>query len=534
MSNRLGTSALVNADGSPMLPVKSARIPAYHAADFTGQDLAGWHPGLASADMDLLYERDAITARIRDMARNDGWASGIVSSELDNVIGSGLRLSAKPDWRALNQTREWAHDWGTRAEALWRTYANDPGKYCDASRHSQMGGVFGLGYRHYLQDGDALATLLWKPGRGGKWATAVRVIDPDRLSNPLSQMDSDHIRGGVEIDEDTAAIAYYIRKRHPADIPSASMNSFVWERVPRETAWGRPVIVHFYDKTRDGQTRGVGRLTPILEKLKMVSKASKVELQAAVLNSIFAAFIESPFDHELLTEILEEGNGAKINGYQDARAAFHAQRQVSLNGIRIPTLFPGDKFSFQTAARPNVAFVEFERAMLRNIAAGTGLSYEQISRDWSQSNYSSARGALLETWKTLITRRRAFAASFATPIYGAFLEEAIDRGELEEPAGAPSFYDARAAYCHCQWIGPGRGWVDPVKEKQGALIGINGAMSTLEAECAEQGVDYQEVIEQIGREIAELPNGVLHPAQRDWAQYIRMQGGQQEEEGQKA
>jgi len=529
MSNRL-----LNADGTPMVPAKKSHWhhqTAYQAADPISQDLGGWHPRLASADADLLYERDQITARIRDLVKNDGWAAGIVSREIDNVIGSGLRLSSKPDWRRLGQKPEWAHEWGTLAEALWREFANDPGKYSDATRNSTMGGVFGLAYRHYIIDGDALGAVMWLPNRGSRWATAVRVIDPDRMSNPDNMMDTDRLRGGVELDENTAATAYHIRKRHPADVGAVITDAFTWERIPRETPWGRPVLIHHYDKDRDGLSRGVGRLTPVLEKLKMLSKYDKVELQAAVLNAILAAFIESPFDHNLLQEIIEGGNGDKLGGYQDARAEFHERRDVRLGGVRIPSLFPGEKIGFQTAARPNTAFADFERATLRNIAAGTGMSYEQLSKDWSQSNYSSARASLLETWKTLLTRRDSFARNFCTPIYMAFLEEAIDAGALTIPDGAPSFLDARPAYTQCRWIGPGRGWVDPVKEKQGALIGINGAMSDLESECAEQGKDYQEVLAQLRREIQEMNGmGVLHPAQRDYQQLHAAMGGNNDAE----
>jgi capsid protein len=74
-----------------------------------------------------------------------------------------------------------------------------------------------------------------------------------------------------------------------------------------------------------------------------------------------------------------------------------------LGGVRIPILFPGEKVGFQAAARPNTAFAEFEAAALRNIAAGTGtVSYEQLSGDWSRTNYSSARASLLEIWKSLL------------------------------------------------------------------------------------------------------------------------------------
>ena len=37
---------------------------------------------------------------------------------------------------------------------------------------------------------------------------------------------------------------------------------------------------------------------------------------------------------------------------------------------------------------------EFEQSLLRYIAAALGVSYEQLSKDYSQTNYSSARAAM--------------------------------------------------------------------------------------------------------------------------------------------
>lgn len=53
------------------------------------------------------------------------------------------------------------------------------------------------------------------------------------------------------------------------------------------------------------------------------------------------------------------------------------------------------------------------------------------------------------------------------------------------------------------WL-PGHGWVDPVKEAQACQIRMDIGLSTLEAECAGQGLDWEEVLEQRAREKAKL------------------------------
>src|SRR5690606_32372650 len=113
-----------------------------------------------------------------------------------------------------------------------------------------------------------------------------------------------------------------------------------------------------------------------------------------------------------------------LGAYQETRSEYHKKNNVRLNGTVIPKLFPGETLSFQTASRPATQFADFEKACLRNIAAGVGLSYEQLSQDWSSTNYSSARAALLEVWKFLQRERTRFVEQFAMPIFMLWLEEA--------------------------------------------------------------------------------------------------------------
>jgi lambda family phage portal protein len=198
------------------------------------------------------------------------------------------------------------------------------------------------------------------------------------------------------------------------------------------------------------------------------------------------------------------------------RSEFHDKRGLTLNGVQIPKLFPGEKFGLQAAARPAAQFGSFEEACLRNIAAGVGLSYEQLSQDWSKTNYSSARAALLEVWRGFNRTRARFCEQFATPVFALWLEEAINRGDIKLPKGAPDFYAAKAAYCRVKWIGPARGWVDPTKEATAAQLRMDIGLSTLEDECSEQCKDWEEVLHQRKRELDLIDKlGLPRPAWAD-------------------
>jgi lambda family phage portal protein len=483
----------------------------YDAADIYGQDMAAWRPYLWSPDTAINPWRDRVVSRARDIAQNDGWASGALTRITDNVVGATLRPISKPDYKALAEytgnkafDRIWAKEFAAAIDAHWRCWAYDPGKWCDAHRLQNFTQILRVAFRHKLLDGDALAVLknLQKRVSHGRarYATAVDLIDPDRLSNPQLKFDSNSTRGGVELDptDEYAPVGYWIRKAHQGDWWAAA-DSVMWVKVPKETSWGRPITVHDFDADRANQHRGVGVLTPVMQRLKMLIKYDGAEVQSAVINAIFSAYIESPFDHQLLTQALGDDGGLEnqLSAYQTDRAAFHNERKMMLGDARIPTLYPGEKIGMVNATRPATNFAGFESAVLRNIASGMGLSAQQISNNWSDVNYSSARAALLEFWKTLHRRRHDFGTGFADPIRSAWLEECFEVEALPLPSGVvPDFIECRGAYGRCRWMGPGKGIIDSVAERQGSILALNGGLSTLEDECAEQGLEWEEVAEQ--------------------------------------
>lgn len=484
------------------------RIP-YDAADTYGEHMRAWNPALWSPDTALNPFRDRIVARMRDMVQNDGWASGAITRVLDNAIGANFRPLARPDHRWFKHETgnagfdsTWAHEYGKWAEARFRSWANDPNRWCDIERGLSFAGLQFLAFRHKLVDGDALAMMRWEPVRLGpgkaSYCTAVQLIDPDRLSNPMQSFDTQMWRGGVEIDNYGAAKGYHIREAHQGDWYNAA-KSLTWKYIPREDDYGRSIIVHDFDRDRASQHRGgIGILGSVLQRLKMLVKYDSTELDASIINAIFGAYLESPFDHNLLTDAL--GGDDTLSRYQGMRKDFHDERNVLLGGVKVPTLFPGEGMKTVSAEHPHTNFEAFESAVLRNIASGTGLYAQQISQNWSEVNYSSARAAMLEAWKTMDRRRATFAAGFSHPIYITFLEEAHEYDRPPLPAGAPDFIEARGAYGRARWIGPAKGWVDPVAEKEGAWLGMEIGLSTLEDEAADQGHDYEEILDQLAVE----------------------------------
>lgn len=488
---------IVDHHGQPM--ARAVTDTPFEGASHIHPDIARFRPANYSAQTAISLDREMLSSRIHDVARNDGWASAGVNRQVDSIIGSGWRLTADPMAEALGITPEAALELGQQFEMHWQLYANDPDAWCDAGRRRTVGGTMALALRHQLWDGEAFGVLKWLE-RGGPYATAMQIIDPDRLSTPPGRMESETLRDGVELGSEGEPVAYWIRAQHPGDFSVGAANAYRWERTPREKAWGRRVIIHHFEDARAGQVRGISPVAIIVKKLKMLGKYDEAELQAAVLNAMLAAYVESPLDHEQLADMIDD-TGGKLDNYQASRVNYWRDAPpLAIPGVKLNFLFPGEKINLSPGNRPNPGFEMFQRAALRNIASALGVSYEQLSMDWSQVNYSSARAALLEVWKGLTARSGFFGHGVLLPWYAAFLEEIIETGKVKLPQGAPDFRQAKAAYCNARWIGPGRGWVDPLKEAEAALARISGGLSTLEKECAEQGVDWRDVLRQQSRE----------------------------------
>jgi capsid protein len=146
------------------------------------------------------------------------------------------------------------------------------------------------------------------------------------------------------------------------------------------------------------------------------------------------------------------------------------------------------------------------------------VTYEQLSGDFSRTNFSSFRGATNEALKTFNRRAKGFDSGFAMPVRAAAVEEFMNVEDMPLPNGAPAFEEFRGAYSACRWLRPGRGWVNPLDEIRASTLSMQSGLSTLEDEAGEQGADWEEILgqraieiarfKQLGLELPEIYQGV--------------------------
>jgi len=469
----------------------------------TGRELGTWNPPLRSADADLLPAINKLMARSNDLSRNYAQISGAIQIQLDNIVGSGLRLSAKPDYKLLNKSADWAAEWSRDTEQKFRNWADNPACYIDASRRLTFGGMIGLGYRHFLTSGEILASSEWINNPNSNISTAIQMIDPARLSNPYEKMDNTHLKKGVYLNNYTAPIGYSIREAMESDAIYGT-GSYKWKKVQKQTAWGRAQIIHIFEQERAGQTRGKSGLASVIAKSKMLERFQDASLESAIINSMFSATIKTDFNYSQVAEILgSQSDAFELSDKILAQKADFYSDKLSLDGgARVTHLLPNEELDLKSPQNPGPNFAEFEKSTLKNLAAGLNITYEQLARDYSDTNYSGARAGLMESWKFFTTKRHLIAGRFATEIYLLWLEEAISSGLVDHPYGSSTktLGKEKWAVGRCQWIGPGKGHIDPLKESRADQLEMQMGTKTLENACAERGQDWEEVMEQQERE----------------------------------
>ena len=505
-----------NIIGAPLQPKAQG---AFEAADRFDHTLAMWAPPLRSADLDVLEAKETADSRVRDMFRNDGYVNSGAEVHKDSVVGDFFRFSSKPNLKilGLEDDREWARDFAEEVEAKFTMWADSPEGYVDSAGMMNLTEIVRLSVATTLLTGEWLHLFDWQPDAPGTYATRIMPIDTDRLRTPFEHIGSDRVRGGVRLSRTGRHLGYYIWKQHPSEnLWQRAHGGRDWKYVRADTSWGRRRVFYYRDVHRPEQTRGISQLVSALKEMRLLKTYRGLELQKAAVAATFAAVIESdmPTPEALAAIGAKTGDqNAYIAAAQEYLSAVgryvNNAGNIQVDGVKIPHLFPGTKLHIEPASKAGGGIgQDFERSLIRHMAAVFGMSEEEFSRDFSKTNYSSARAAMLQTWRHFRARKKFVAERVAASILRAWFEEAankpLSRGGLESLRyrKAPNIYKPMMldAYTAGYWMGAPRGQIDELRETQAMILRIKTGVSTLEKEMRERGHDWQEVLEQRARE----------------------------------
>lgn len=439
--------------------------------------------GNTSADAELSSSLTQLRARSRQMVRDNPYAKRAKVLIVNNVIGPGVGMQAQ----VMTSRDELAKRVNDDIETLWSEWAAADACHTGGKLHfndlerAAMGEIFEAGEvlirKHYRKFGESRIPL------------ALELIEAERLASEydvIGVASGNAVRMGVEIDNFGRPVAYYLRVRHPGDTRFAAGAREEFERVPAED------IFHLHLVDRWPQTRGEPWMHTVLSKLDMMNEYSQAEVQAARDSAFYFATVTSPPDPDGPPPLAD---GQEADGTPTYNIA---------SGV-IEHLEPGEELNFHAPNRPNTAIDAFLRYMLREIAAGVGPSYASLSQDYSQTNYSSSRLALLDDrdcWRVL---QQWWIRAFRFPLHRTFLQVSVMGGTL--PAvPADQYWNNRRKFEAVLFKPRGWSWIDPTKEVNAYKEAIKAGLTTLTDVIAAtaDGRDIEDVIATRKRELAML------------------------------
>jgi lambda family phage portal protein len=443
----------------------------YAGARF-GRLEADWTAGSGSQDTEIQLDLRLLRNRSRQLVRDNDYARGALRVILNNVVGSGIGLQAQvPMQRSTGKMNERIN---TLIEEVWAAWCC--AEYCDTSGKLSFPEIERLVLRSIIESGEVLVRFIPQKFENSPVPFALEILEADQLADDYSvglSAYGNQIKMGVEFDDWRRPVAYWVYPYHPGDFQfryKPQGNSP--QRIPASE------ILHLFVSDRPGQTRGVPWFHSSLLRLRNLGGYEEAELVAARAQAAVMGFISTPDP---------EGIGEEFQG----------DRVDSLEPGAIKMLAPGEQFSGFSPTRPGDGFDPFVRMMLRGVAAGLGLSYESLSRDYTNTSYSSARVSLIDErdhWRVL---QQWLIKGFHQKVFDRWLDLASMSGALTLPnyGSNPRFYQK------IRWCCRGWAWVDPQKDVAATKEEIKAGLSTATAAIAEQGKDIQDVLKERRREL---------------------------------
>lgn len=437
--------------------------------------LSDWVASSTSQDTESRMALRTLRNRVREQARNNDYVANALRTIQNNVVGNGVKLQSQATRGRGPGAGKLDTNLNRSIEEAWAAWGKADS--CHTAGILSFPEIERLAARSVAQDGEIFIRMVKGKFGKSKVALALEVLEADYLDENYNAETSNgnQIRMGVEMDTWNRPVAYHFFTKHPGDITHGPADGVGQRRIRIPAA----EVIHLYRVDRAGQTRGVPWFASALTRLRHMSGYEEASVIAARASACQMGFIETP-DPDFEGEELMDG-----------------ERVTSFEPGRISTLGPGERFTAFSPSQPGNGLDPFMRFMLRGVAAGVGLSYETLSKDYSQSNYSSSRLALLDdrdTWRQL---QQWLISVLHQRVFCAWLEMAALGGALSLPGyeTAPEKYEA------VRWIARGWQWVDPAKEISAYKTAVRSGFMTLTDAVAQNGGDFEELAQARSREL---------------------------------
>jgi lambda family phage portal protein len=289
-------------------------------------------------------------------------------------------------------------------------------------------------------------------------------------------------RLGVELGPHDQRLGYWLHDAMPGEALSGQIMRLQSRLAPRRD------VCHLYRMLRPGQVRGVPAFAPVLMAARDLADLMDAmvvkERMSAAIGLIVKTNEGSPSFPAKAREAAEAASGGGM-----AALAEGAMRPGAVNYLR-----PGEEASAFSPA-VNSSFEPVAIVTLQAIAAGVGLTYDQITGDLRQANYSSLRAGKIE--------QRKLTADLQ---WNMLVPQALDRvaAAFVEAAGLAGLLPSRRHGWRRLYVMPAHEPIDPKKDLEADVLAVRAGRMSPQDFIGAWGRDWREVIEETAKFMAEI------------------------------
>jgi lambda family phage portal protein len=390
-----------------------------------------------------------LNARAESFALNNAHGTRIVQVATQNIIGTGIIPRSQTTNKPIKD----------RLRKEWQAFTDNS----DFEEVSDFYGQQSNAVRDLVVFGEALFSL----ERASNGQPQLLRLHPDQLDRskniPLS--DGGYIIQGVEFDARGKRKAYWICPKPVGNVFAGI--SLAPQRRPANT------IIHMFRPLVPGQVRGLSWFAPILLTAYELDQLLDALLVRAKVGAMYVGSI---------TDV--DGNGPGLDG---DRTGNNLDTSIEPGTVRVEA--PGKELRWNEPPSSGDA-PALATETLRMMAVGAGITYEQLTGDYSKVNYSSSRSAQLEFRRFAETiQHHTVVFQFCRPIWRDFVLWQVLKGTIS----GSSYVADTAAATSVKWLPPAWQWVDPLKDTNAAVIAIKNNLRSRSDVVAEQGYDIEDV-----------------------------------------
>jgi lambda family phage portal protein len=321
---------------------------------------SAWAPSGGSATAEVGAAAATVARRARDAVRNDPYAARIVDLWTSNAVGAGI-------------TTRWPDATHSRA---WQRWAEGTG--CDAEGRLDLYGLQALVMRAVVESGECFVRFLpAEPTPANPIGLRLQVLETDHLDTARNgTVAGAPTMQGIALGPAAEPIGYWLFPVHPGAwmLPGAGIAS---ERVPASG------VLHVYRKRRPSQLRDVSWLAPVLLRLRDLGDYEAALLMKAKIEACLAAVVSEEGDEALTgaaAGLLRDAQGRAVESFEPGMILYRR----GMGSVEVVNPSGGGSHA------------AFAKRALEAAAVGAGLTYDQVSGDLTQANYSSLRAGKIE------------------------------------------------------------------------------------------------------------------------------------------